>query len=568
MRCFDYLIPIIFVLLLLFCPISDGTAESIECGKYYDFGSRGPRILLYTAMGNYSAVYWEMLKIMIQTSSFHLGPHIDIAIIAHHSWTPFRHHINASHFIALDDEAFFDMRQEWAGVPRPALPSQSAANKLRIFQLMPDLHTYDMIVMLDADIVVQANFLLLIGRICRNVLYAASHRVWPEGKRSVTWYQSRDFTAAELARVRAKNLTLINTGQFVFRPSVRMEELFRKAYESYKVNSHMSLYEQGHMNTVFLLEGRIQYTLTHLTLLGYSAAAWTPAPAGYALIHVCDYSKPASWKLVAMRLHLAGAFRSQEAVQQDIVRRLWRCLDTSQDCGVTDEHSPHFEMVRSHSKPSRGNKKKAAPAFIFKVVNGGDGSPQHTLQDTAPSGDVSISDTPALTAAYSRFVSQSNVTHMCQVGYRRGHAAAVALFANPSARLTVFHHDNATEVSVDSSLKNLRGLFPNRIISLAGHFEDSLQTYTRLVSRGVHPRCSVVLLAQSVLGKVSWLELPGIQSVVAPPGLVFAAGAAPFPPAGWSAAVAEGVIRETACETVPAGRREGRWCVGKFASQN
>lgn len=45
-------------------------------------------------------------------------------------------------------------------------------------------------------------------------------------------------------------------------PSVRMEELFRKAYESYKVNSHMSLYEQGHMNTVFLLEGRIQYTLT------------------------------------------------------------------------------------------------------------------------------------------------------------------------------------------------------------------------------------------------------------------------------------------------------------------
>lgn len=29
-------------------------------------GSRGPRLLLYTAMGNYSAVYWEMLKIMIQ----------------------------------------------------------------------------------------------------------------------------------------------------------------------------------------------------------------------------------------------------------------------------------------------------------------------------------------------------------------------------------------------------------------------------------------------------------------------------------------------------------------------
>lgn len=28
-------------------------------------------------------------------------------------------------------------------------------------------------------------------------------------------------------------------------------------------------------------------------------------------------------------------------------------------------------MVRSHSKPSRGNKKKAAPAFIFKVVRSG-----------------------------------------------------------------------------------------------------------------------------------------------------------------------------------------------------
>lgn len=41
-----------------------------------------------------------------------------------------------------------------------------------------------------------------------------------------------------------------------------MAVLLWKAYLAFKQDPLVTLYEQGHLNTVFLLEGKLKYTLT------------------------------------------------------------------------------------------------------------------------------------------------------------------------------------------------------------------------------------------------------------------------------------------------------------------
>eukprot|EP00667_Euglena_gracilis_P006546 EG_transcript_6600 len=502
-----------------------------------------------------------MLQIMIHTSTFHLGPHIEIAVFAHRSWSHFHQRVNASHFILLDKRAFFDMTHARAGARPPTTPSQSSANKLRIFQLLPGAHQYDMVVMLDVDVVVQADFLRLIGPICRDTLYAVSHRYLPERRRTVKALQSRNFNPTEMAYLNAKDLPLINAGQFLFRPSAQMERLFWKAYAAYKRDPLATLYEQGHVNTVFLLEGKVKLSLTHLTLLGLSPAREAILPAAYALIHVCDCTKPSVLKLAAMRRHLGTAFRPTAVVQLEILPRLWRCLDTSCECGFPSSSC----RTRLHKNNAvigafGGHQPAKEPAKTppIQAVAG----PRKPF----PAGACSacVEDSTELTAAYSQFVSQPNVSHMCEVGVRWGHTAAIALLANPTAGLTIF--DPGGDPSANETLRELRGLFPSRVVHLPGRLEVSLPAYSSLVARRRHPLCGAILLPPDCLEEAQGHILKAVRTIVGGPGHVFAAGASPALPDGWAAAIARGAIHGGACHDVPSGGPLGRWCTGRLQS--
>eukprot|EP00667_Euglena_gracilis_P032699 EG_transcript_51087 len=69
------------------------------------------------------------------------------------------------------------------------------------------------------------------------------------------------------------------------------------------------------MNTVFLLECNVKFTLTHITLLGSTPAASARVPGEYALIHVCEVKITPEQKLAIMRRFLGTAFRPLEAVR-------------------------------------------------------------------------------------------------------------------------------------------------------------------------------------------------------------------------------------------------------------
>eukprot|EP00667_Euglena_gracilis_P026919 EG_transcript_32811 len=86
-----------------------------------------------------------------------------------------------------------------------------------------------------------------------------------------------------------------------------MAVLLWRAYLAFKRDPLVTLYEQGHLNTVFLLEGKLKYTLTHLTLLDLQAAKSVPMPAAFALIHFSGSGTSARRKAAAMRPHFHRA---------------------------------------------------------------------------------------------------------------------------------------------------------------------------------------------------------------------------------------------------------------------
>eukprot|EP00667_Euglena_gracilis_P007320 EG_transcript_7388 len=538
--------------LLALITIHGSVGWDMKCWDPSTIGFCTPRVLLYSTVGTFSKTYLEMLNIMTTTGAFHLGPKVDIAVFAHHSWSPVQNSVNVSHFILLDEEAFFDMHLARPNIPTPTLPSQSSANKLRIFQLLPEAKKYDVIVMLDADIVVQANVLRLIGPICRDTLYAVSHRVFPRPTRQweARFYQARKFTGSEISFLREKGLPFMNGGQFLFRPSAHLESLFWKAYLSYKRHPRASLYEQGHLNTVFLLQCQVRFTLTHLTLLGLTAAEMASPPAAYALVHVCDFAAPAARKLEVMRQYLATAFRPTETVQRGVLQRVWRCLDTSRDCGITTDvtNTTKASAIVSQGSKRPSRKPGTKPASRPTAPNGEHRDSQKGTKVERPS--IRFMDSVELVATYSRLVSNPNVTHACQVGFPDGRAAAVALLANPAAGLTVLGGPHPE----GDAMRELRELFPGRVINVVGNLETSLRTYLSLVQKG-RPPCSAILLSGDGPSDGLPRLLPAIRAIMVPPGHVLALSAV---------VSGSSLVRETGCQIVSVGGQSGRWCTGQF----
>eukprot|EP00667_Euglena_gracilis_P010042 EG_transcript_10221 len=431
---------------LLFCALHPSTGAAggtTHCLEPSTFGDRPPRTLVYTTLGTYSPDYLEMVQMMVSTTLLHLSPPVDVAVFAHSSWAPHGPSINATVFVPLDEAAFFDLQNVPNATERSPVHAQASTNKLRIFQLMPSAWRYDVIVMLDSDIVVQANFLPLVGTICQDTLYTVSHQQTPRSANHLAHFQFRDLTPGELSYVQARNPFIFNAGQFLFCPSPFIEKLLQEAYWSYVRQPLASLYEQGHLNVVALLSGRVQYSLTHMVLLGLHHAILDPSPAEWPLVHVCGADVPTYVKSAVMRWRFKATARSLQEVRHGIVQRLLRRCNP-------------------------------------------------------PVSNTAIRDFQPLLEPYATLVSSPNVTQMCEVGHG-AHTAVVALVANPSAGLTVF---NASRVP-----EQLAHFFPTRVTEMPGTVESSVKAYAELVASGQRQPCSTILLPQGLSSLEGTFEL-------------------------------------------------------------
>eukprot|EP00668_Euglena_longa_P003353 GGOE01003927.1.p1 GENE.GGOE01003927.1~~GGOE01003927.1.p1 ORF type:complete len:491 (+),score=74.09 GGOE01003927.1:45-1517(+) len=244
-------------------------------------GPSGNRTLLYTVVGECDQRYRAMLCIMMQSALRHLGQHVQTAVIALNSCG-----VYSSTDLAFVNHLILLNPKQFAPAQAP-IPSQASANKLRIFKFFPAVHSYDIVVYLDADIFVRANFLALLGPLMPNTLYVKDEvrsRAHPLGPPDAFFS-------------RRGPPSTFNCGQFVFRPSQRFQQLFQHSYETYLKRPTTVTYEQGPFNAVLCSQGKLSYTLTHLVAL-HAQTLSPEAAEAFAVLHFCG--TPSDVKLLHM----------------------------------------------------------------------------------------------------------------------------------------------------------------------------------------------------------------------------------------------------------------------------
>eukprot|EP00667_Euglena_gracilis_P008644 EG_transcript_8760 len=496
------------------CSLGEDNAVGAERLRSCVEASRS-RVLLYTTLGDYSEDYFTMFSMMVQSSLWHLGPRVKLAVFAHHSWGPaLRNRSAVHHLTLLSDAMFFDDNSTPPGVGRPSLAGQSSGNKLRVFRLLPAITQFQVILYLDADIILKANIFRLIPSICRDVLYVAAGNPDPEyiavqRREDSHNYQIHDYTAAQVAAMRSKGRYVFNAGQFLFRPSARMEQLFQEAYRLYKAVPNVSVYEQGHLNEVFLLRGALRYPLTHLMGL---CPNFDSIFGAAAILHFCGVAYRANFKLLFMNKFFDSVFQPIEVTQAEILARL---------------------------SASLGSPWKAAQHGFIPLAS----------RPTLPHG---VEDLPAQMAAYATLLSQHDIVRPCEVGLHSAHSAVLALFHRPEASLTVFTTPQTPDAN--ASIHALRSQFPDhgRLRVLRWPADD----------RNV--RCDSILLAGHHSGHALLQDLRRAQLIARPPGFVFVSAMLPEAREAWEAFRTGAGLQVAHCNT-DAQRGVG-WCVGRFAN--
>ena len=123
---------------------------------------RNQSVLLYTVVGQSSESYFKMVSLMIASCVNNTRTPVDVLLLAHESWSKPLKDVGFPHRVVLvDQDTFLD------GLDFRNMRGSAAALKLRIFKLYPNVYKYDLVVFLDADIVVTQDVPSFIGDIDR-----------------------------------------------------------------------------------------------------------------------------------------------------------------------------------------------------------------------------------------------------------------------------------------------------------------------------------------------------------------------------------------------------------------
>ena len=255
-----------------------------------DSGTKAQRVLLYTSLGSYSPEYHDMLSMMLSTFHTHVCKRARVVLIAHESWRePLRDLRSPYYVFALKNQSY---------APDIPLRDQAAAHKLLIFDLFRATLQYDLVVLLDVDIIVTNNFLRRVGDVPADTLL-----VKQEGSFDAVPWRVREWNASELEAFHSRGLLPFNTGQLVFRPSEAIRDLFREAHRLWKQTWKRSVYEQGALNDAFLTKGRLSYVLNNVTLVGRSKIEALPERilVRYGILHFAGTTFNATAKGLRMK---------------------------------------------------------------------------------------------------------------------------------------------------------------------------------------------------------------------------------------------------------------------------
>lgn len=194
--------------------------------------------------------------------------------------------------------------------PPNADPVQASARKMQVFQLVPDIQAYDVVLYLDCDVLVLGRLDGLLRAVSKSdkpdALYtcreggpaAHAHRYWSLGA----------YTDDQLAAFEREDVGVFNCGQFAFRPTPRVAAHFAAVCRLIDDDpQRRGFWEQAYANHHFNLARAVDDTVlddTVLTPLVKLAARRPPAPPGVLLAHFSCATLP--WH---EKLHLMQAWR-------------------------------------------------------------------------------------------------------------------------------------------------------------------------------------------------------------------------------------------------------------------
>eukprot|EP00668_Euglena_longa_P014582 GGOE01018572.1.p1 GENE.GGOE01018572.1~~GGOE01018572.1.p1 ORF type:complete len:515 (+),score=63.78 GGOE01018572.1:168-1547(+) len=339
-------------------------------------------------------MYESLLSLMVESALHAFGSSADLLLLAHESWQGVKLPLRAR-AVFMNNATFFKCSSNDTSWRYP--PAQSSANKLRLFQLFSRTHRYDVVVMLDVDILVVQNPLPFVGVVKPNVLYVGAE----SGTHAV--FNARQYSTLEQQRMRELGLRTFNAGLFIFRPSPVMQSLLEEAYKSFCLHPHASLYEQGHLNTVFLTQGKLSYRLTHLVGLNAVRIPFSNV-RNYALLHAYG-----PWQLME-RLFVLRTHRRM-------------LLNSPAPTGV---YHPILSAILNAMYPE------------FKASD----------------------PVPPARAAYNKAVTTPGIQRVCEIGAQGLYTAAAALFYNPDVSVVLFVERRSAKDA--KAYKELVLRFPDR----------------------------------------------------------------------------------------------------------
>jgi len=200
----------------------------------------GGKNLVYFSIG-YDLKYVNLCKIAIQSILQNTtSKNFDILIL---------------HSDSLDVKSQFDEFHEYnlRFFPMSGFENgvKSSMKKLEIFKY-PDILTYDNILFLDADIVVNMDISKLLNHsLCDGVLYSTIHDSTDNNLHQTKFHTIRKYNSVEMKNFEDKNIRVFNAGQFLFKSSRKMMTHFDNILEFICGWKKSYFYEQSFMNYYF-----------------------------------------------------------------------------------------------------------------------------------------------------------------------------------------------------------------------------------------------------------------------------------------------------------------------------
>jgi lipopolysaccharide biosynthesis glycosyltransferase len=201
------------------------------------------RTLAYYTVG-YKSGYLQPIAMSIQSLRIH-NPSITVWVLCDEN---------------LIKEARTILPEDVVIVPRPRIVSPETAFMIKLSICDDDLSSFDKVIYIDADILINIDISPILAKVQPRKLYAYKERNDIKWHGHIYWSLS-NYTEAELEYFRVNNIYPFNTGLFAFVPSNAMKWHFEGVRQMIRTHRGPFFTEQSFMNVYFNKRNLVDYSL-------------------------------------------------------------------------------------------------------------------------------------------------------------------------------------------------------------------------------------------------------------------------------------------------------------------